>query len=380
MKKKINKKLLARIGAILACVLLVGALAIPCFADYSPTPNPDEGAPGVSDGNDGQPSPSYNDADVVSAFLEYKSVSSTDPLYKLMTYGSYVPDSTPWVFQFATNMVAIESAYYITFSSMPLAFGDVYCYYQPTGQYYIINDGWWTTSHTTTDGNKFVYFDFNTLVDGTTTRSLRIRFKIDNDTGEMLSVEYVFDEYGTFGGAQMLCATAVTADNIVPLAYGQSMNLLVPYKCLLSDYRDFSSGYSKSYDDGYAEGREEWREHGLDEGYYLGYTEGYMEGYDKGYDDGELDGYDDGYNDGSDANTGYQNGYNDAVAQIESGDFGRNFLGGLFSAPIEALKSFTLVEWTTTSGLEVSLNVFMIISAAIGVSLFIWFIKLFAGG
>ena len=55
-------------------------------------------------------------------------------------------------------------------------------------------------------------------------------------------------------------------------------------------------------------------------------------------------------------------------------------LGGMFSAPIEALKSFTLVEWTTNSGLEVSLNVFMIVSAVIGLSLFIWFLKLFSGG
>lgn len=76
----------------------------------------------------------------------------------------------------------------------------------------------------------------------------------------------------------------------------------------------------------------------------------------------------------------YQQGYDDAVADIDSGDFGKNFLGGILRAPFQALNEFTLIQWTTEAGATISVSLGNIISAGIGIALFIWFLKLFAGG
>lgn len=76
----------------------------------------------------------------------------------------------------------------------------------------------------------------------------------------------------------------------------------------------------------------------------------------------------------------YQTGYNDAINDAGSGAFGRNFLSGIFTAPLNALRSFTLVEWTTANGTFISINLLTILSAVIGLALFIWFLKMFAGG
>ena len=116
MKKKINKKLLARIGAVLTCMLLVGALAVPCFADYNPTPNPDEDAPGVSTDNNGIAD--VPDADVLAEYLNSHNVSSSEPIYKLLNeVDVFLPQT--WVIEFTTSAVAIENASYITFSVVP---------------------------------------------------------------------------------------------------------------------------------------------------------------------------------------------------------------------------------------------------------------------
>ena len=66
--------------------------------------------------------------------------------------------------------------------------------------------------------------------------------------------------------------------------------------------------------------------------------------------------------------------------EIDSGEFGYNLIGGVLSAPFAFLSEFTLVEWTTNSGAFVSISLGEVVSAAIGVALFVWFLKLFAGG
>lgn len=93
--------------------------------------------------------------------------------------------------------------------------------------------------------------------------------------------------------------------------------------------------------------------------------------YDKGFADGIGSG---------DFEEAFQQGYDKAVSEIDSGDFGRNFLGGMFAAPFEALNNFTIVSWVDSDGTTTTITLGLVLSAIIGVSLFIWFLKLFAGG
>lgn len=79
-------------------------------------------------------------------------------------------------------------------------------------------------------------------------------------------------------------------------------------------------------------------------------------------------------------NTGYADGYDDAVADIDSGDFGRNLLGNTFSVPFEGLKQLTLIKWETAEGNIISINLMTVFSAMVGVTLFVWFLRIFAGG
>lgn len=101
-------------------------------------------------------------------------------------------------------------------------------------------------------------------------------------------------------------------------------------------------------------GREVGNEAGYDEGYNVGYTEGA----------------------GATESEAYDAGYNYAMQSISSGQFGQNLLGETLSAPIKALNQFTLV--TTPSGFNITLG--LVVGCAIALTLFIAFLKLFAGG
>lgn len=94
--------------------------------------------------------------------------------------------------------------------------------------------------------------------------------------------------------------------------------------------------------------------------------------------------YDDGFNEGvyvgENSSSLYQEGYNDALKEIDSGQFGKNFLGSVISSPFEVLRNFVLVEWTTANGRSITFNLMTLFSASVGLGLFVWFLKTFAGG
>lgn len=79
-------------------------------------------------------------------------------------------------------------------------------------------------------------------------------------------------------------------------------------------------------------------------------------------------------------NIAYQEGYQDAVSEIDSGSFGKNILGSVFSAPFDMLNDFKLIEWKLDNGSLISVSLGTVVSAGIGVSLFIWLLKVFRGG
>lgn len=126
----------------------------------------------------------------------------------------------------------------------------------------------------------------------------------------------------------------------------------------------FYDGYSRSYNIGYADGE----------------RYGYQYGYDDGYADGVIDGYEQGMQEQVSVEEAFDNGYNTAVLEINSGQFGRNFLGGALSAPFRVLQDIHIIEWTTEGGRTVSISFMTIFVAIFSLSLFIWFMKMFAGG
>ena len=78
--------------------------------------------------------------------------------------------------------------------------------------------------------------------------------------------------------------------------------------------------------------------------------------------------------------TGYQEGFTEALNQVGSDEFGRNFLKSVFSTPFEILQNFTLVSWQKADGSMVEITLLTLFSACVGLSLFVWFLKTFAGG
>lgn len=118
------------------------------------------------------------------------------------------------------------------------------------------------------------------------------------------------------------------------------------------------------------------------DGYNAGYSMGYDVGINEGYIIGHNDGYDAGYAAGEQASydTGFTDGYNVGVNTTDSANLGKNLIGDTFSAPLEGLRQFVLIDWTTDDGRNISISLLSLLSAALGVMLVIWFIKLFAGG
>lgn len=66
-------------------------------------------------------------------------------------------------------------------------------------------------------------------------------------------------------------------------------------------------------------------------------------------------------------------------AGFEAG-FADDLIGDTFSAPFNALSRFTLFQWEDPAGNVHVITLMGVIGAGIGISLFIWFLKLFAGG
>lgn len=112
----------------------------------------------------------------------------------------------------------------------------------------------------------------------------------------------------------------------------------------------------------------------VDESTYLFITSSSSVSLGSTFDDGYSSGYDAGYSAGVDA--GYSSGYDDGRTATDSENLGANLLGDTLSAPMKALNQFTLYE--SSSGFTVTLG--LVVGGAISLTLFIAFLKIFAGG
>lgn len=112
----------------------------------------------------------------------------------------------------------------------------------------------------------------------------------------------------------------------------------------------------------------------------LGIYGDYNSGYQVGFEEGKVFGYNEGYQNGLMANPSYDEaysaGYEAGIGEISSGEWGANLLGDTLSAPIKALNKFVIV--TTPSGYDITLG--LVVGCTIALTLFLAFLKLFAGG
>lgn len=99
------------------------------------------------------------------------------------------------------------------------------------------------------------------------------------------------------------------------------------------------------------------------------------------YNDGLKQGYKDGYATGTNASQeeAFNMGYRQGLEESDSGKLGYNLLGITFSAPINALNQFVLFE-THIGDTPIPVTLGGVVGALIAFSLFIAFLKIFAGG
>lgn len=384
-----NKKIWARIGAILACVLLVGALAVPCFADETavevivPAPPPDGYTPPYGSAIDSFTStldPRANN-DAYSSLLDYYYGFGDSRFFDVKTFVSGTMD----FLNDGNYSIVIPNTYniYPDTSVTVQYFGkmNLDCYSLSIHK----TDSLLPGQHMRYSGGYFeyvLYFDEDSCMLGLSYylsdyRIPEISFRYEGTYGDTLnltlnSFSIDGDKYPLSDIYQLDVAFAVSAydDSMllpeVAATYYSVATYLFSQK-VYSPY-EFYQGFKASYNLGYADAERYAYQYGYEEGH----TDGYTEGFEAGVSQGETNNknYEDGYSDGR----------TDALGEVSSGDFGRNFLGGIFTAPIDALREFTIVEWTTENGVEVTITLMTFFSAVIGVMIFVWFLKMFAGG
>ena len=403
-KRALSKAVIARISAVLACVLLVGALAVPCFAGTIEA--------------DREEAKYYRDR-----LLEMYDIQDDKPLYHLLNPycdALYLTES-PTIYQVRLNW---EQEYlnsnmlFLTYNYTE-PFGDwenVVVGNWIDGSMYPLGAGYWSTSYTTTGDNRFLYLKYNSYRydDGSVTETLRIRFKINKNTFQILEVTAELkDIYNVnIPGDDVIIASVGSKQYNAPIDYGILNGLLLVDVALdyegfkefvdLSDTAGYDNGYSNGYTDGYDEaynvgcvdgyvdgyqvGFSEGREEGENIGYNKGKTEGLNEGRDDGLNEGIALGYNAGYEKGHIDGVasgkgqgytlgyvvGYDDGYDVGVTEQQSALLGKNLLGDTFSAPINALNDFGLV--TLPSGQVITLG--GLLACVIGLALFLALIKI----
>lgn len=159
--------------------------------------------------------------------------------------------------------------------------------------------------------------------------------------------------YGTAGNSYM--AYGELRDNWTT---GRVINVIECNDSLASFLDQHATRYDNSTSDDYNKG--------FDAGYNAGYVQGKSDGYNQGFSAGSSEGYD----------LGYDAGYDDGFLASGSANFGKNLLGDTLNVPINALNGFVLFK--APNGIDVTLG--GVVGAVIGLSLFVMFLKIFAGG
>lgn len=370
-----NRKIIfARIGSVLACVLLVGALAVPCFADETSV-TADVTVPygsalewfnellddranntayqrlqsyynGFGDGH------FFQCGTLVSGFTDIRNnayYSVTVPL-GISTSNNNQSSAT------LTSQIEFEAFAFSIFTTLGPS---------PTYTDFFL-DGYITVTLYYENNNSMV--DLSFYADNEQVPRLTARY---NGSSSSDGLVYQLTNFSANGVAYTPAQLAKVETSFTLLngatPYLLSLLTALLYNRDIANYNDVVYSPSNFY-------------YGINSAYGLGYADGERYGYANGYEDGKVDGYELGLADGLkqvvENEEAYDRGFTDALNQVSAGDFGANLLGATFNAPIRGLNQFVLV--TTPNGVEITLG--NVISAAIALVLVLAFLKVYAGG
>lgn len=337
-----NKKLFARIGAILACVLLVGALAVPCFADVE---IPDDKYLDIS-----RAYSDYLPSGLQAAFVDFEAMLG-EKFYNM----SY----------FSAGGLFTSDQYYFERSSADL---DIFVDGFITRNNVYVNVSYQGAGPTLDPSHPYVawcYFEWSVFTDhGDSTFMLWVTCKEVDTNNEVFTVRYSADvneiELGLYQytlSVDSISSPLFTATEV--------LNPTWLYVGICSSYVDIYTSFVSTY---------------LLGGAYSDNPSTFV----SAYLIGEQAGYENGYNDGEtsvDETAAYKEGYNKAVSEIDSGEFGRNFLGNFFNAPLSALSDFVLVELPALDEGLAPLRITLggVVYLIIGLTLTIWFLRVVRG-
>ena len=342
MKEK-RKKIVARVGAMVAAVLLVALCALPAFAVV--VPNPEQEIVYLYDIQEGTP---LYEA-LVGNYVSLVNINRTPNLYQfvLPQVGETVRDErltieALWPTKYGTLIVKNNGGFMYRLGN-----NDTYC----------------KTSFTTSGQNRFVYAKFYAVgyAGAPDIEILNIRIKYDKDTLIVNDTQVITELDGTKSGAGYVFAFLTNDDGTLPIDY-LLFNGLLSYGNVgvKLNYHNFEQGWGNAYNEAWSGGFENGYNDGYENGHYYGYDEGWKEGsslakeeysngYDKGYQIGKNEGYDEGMS---------QSSLVDGVTAI-------------FRAPMELINSVLNFE---ILGINMAVAVRVLISMAIlGVVItFIW--------
>lgn len=337
-KPKKGRKWYSRLFALVGCLLLVSALVVPCVAFSEPTIDPA----------------------ILTAFEdEYASsyVIYNNTAYNLMR--PYVMDSY-MLFggSVSTTNVILMSFSYSSPVSMSVTIPSVRYSYsasieQGDGGFGSTSEGY--IELTVSMGNVGNYPDYGTF---------QIAF-FESESGSEGVLELLIEgnlrmvtlQMGSYIEAEPSVATI----DDTPWAFGREL-----------DWLDLCVGFTDIYQVGFPMVNllTQLLYGSVTDSYVLypaTFKQAYIYALNNASDSAEA--YQRGFNDG------YDDGYTTAVNEIESGDFGRNFLGDIFGNLTVSLNEFRLFQY---DGTWVTLG--SVLAASIGISLFIWLLKCMAGG
>lgn len=374
MKKKINKKFLARIGALLACVLLVGALVVPCFADYTPShyPYDDEWDAYLrykesywlydlfGTGSNGNRA--YYQSRITENFDQWFNGNSVDALISGVLPHTNTGYGASNLYNTAGGGVNLRTTIYSVVCLV--AFDSV------------SNN---TIFSVSTNANVSVtlypsYYSLSFSYDGDI---YGFNYEID-DAYDTATLSYLYGGGETFskdiGGADVFDDIEISLymaisdptevsllNNITFLLFGdERVNATGDLKHIAfpqAEYRAARQVFDKMKETAF-----EQEQSAYDSGLGVSYNTGFQDGYDEAK--AEIDS----------SRLTYEAGYNDALSEISSGEFGENLLGNMFSAPIKAVQSITLVQLPNGSFITLG-NIF---SALIALLLVLAFIKIYS--
>lgn len=258
MENKKNKKILARVGAMVAAVLLVALCALPAFAD-------DE----VNLGK-------WTYLDINEAIIDEYDLQETDPAYLLLTDPRFNPEQYPVIVQFKPAEVGGYLPLY-TLQNLKMSeyaeSGIAVVHNELNDSYTYYDDCYITSTYTTTGENRFVYLDImaNNPRDDDPyqyTRALRIRYKQSVADGAIIDVECSGDITGDASG--LVIAFMGGELNAKNIEYAISRELVFVDKDVNIRWWNFARGLlygeSQGYENGFNTGK--------DYGYSIGYDEG----------------------------------------------------------------------------------------------------------